>query len=63
MPTYSTEDIAWTAMCFSIFAILLVVFVGSFSFCLWPPASQSRHSRVIKHIILTPGESASAENA
>ena len=62
MPTYTTEDIAWTAMCFSIFAILLVVFVGSFSFCMWPPP-QPRHSRVIKHIILTPGESASAENA
>ena len=62
MPTYTTEDIAWTAMYVSVFAILLVVFVGSFSFCMWPPAQQQpRHSRVIKHIILTPGDS--AENA
>lgn len=63
MPTWSSDDIAWTAMYFSIFAILLVVFVGSFSFCLWPPPPQPRHARVIKHIILTPGGGASAENA
>jgi hypothetical protein len=63
MPTYSTEDIAWTALYFSIFAILLIVFVASFSFCMWQPAPPPRQSRVIKHIILTPGDSASPENA
>jgi hypothetical protein len=58
MPTYSTEDIAWSALYIAIFAVLLVVFFGSFGLCMWQPAAPPRHSRVIKHIILTPGDSA-----
>ena len=55
MPTYTTEDIAWTSLYVSIFAVLLIVFVGSFGFCMWQPSQPLRQSRVIKHIILTPG--------
>ena len=57
MPTYSTEDIAWSALYIAVFAVLLLIVLASLGFCMWQPAP-TRHSRVIKHIILTPGENA-----
>ena len=54
MPTYASEDVAWTAMYLSIFTFLVVVFFVAYSSCAFTPAAPHR-SRVIKHIILTPG--------
>lgn len=55
MPTYASEDVAWTAMYLSIFTFLVVVFFVAYSSCAFATAAPQHRSRVIKHIILTPG--------